>query len=316
MKLDTLLKTTLESSDEKAMYDALCKQVLSNKMILAWIMKECVIEYRDIEVEEIAYKYIEGEPEVGTTNVIIGEQIRGLPTESVGINEGKIFYDIRYRAIAPSNEGNIELIINVEAQNQYNPGYPLIKRGIYYASRMISGQYGIDFVHGDYDRIKKVYSIWICRNVPKNRENTITSYDIKETNIIGNVVEKTAHYDLMSVVMVYLGQAVDEQQSQTLRMLNTLLSESIRASEKLAVLSDEFRIPKAKQLESGVQYMCNLSQGIEDIGFEKGMQQGMQQWKIQTAKNFLEMGLSTEQVAQGTGLAVGAVEALRDELTN
>ena len=62
--------------------------------------------------------------------------------------------------------------------------------------------------------------------------------------------------------------------------------------------------------------MCNLSQGIEDIGFEKGMQQGMQQWKIQTAKNFLEMGLSTEQVAQGTGLAVGAVEALRDELTN
>ena len=78
--------------------------------------------------------------------MLTGESIAGMVTEDVGINEGKITYDIRYRATAPSGDGFIELIINVEAQNRYNPGYPLVKRGIYYCSRMISKQYGSDFV--------------------------------------------------------------------------------------------------------------------------------------------------------------------------
>ena len=59
MKQDTLLTTMIESSDDKPMYDDICKQLLSNKMILAWIMKECLSEYKDVEVEQIANKYIE-----------------------------------------------------------------------------------------------------------------------------------------------------------------------------------------------------------------------------------------------------------------
>ena len=31
-----------------------------------------------------------------------------------------------------------------------------------------------------YENIKKVYSIWICMNPPKNRENSITRYYIAE----------------------------------------------------------------------------------------------------------------------------------------
>ena len=58
--------------------------------------------------------------------------------------------------------GGIALIINVEAQNDFYPGYPLIKRGIYYCCRMISSQYGREFTGPHYEKIKKVYSIWIC----------------------------------------------------------------------------------------------------------------------------------------------------------
>ncbi len=54
----------------------------------------------------------------------------------------------------------IRLIINIEAQNDFYPGYPLIKRGIYYCSRMISAQYGTEFKNSHYENIKKVYSIW------------------------------------------------------------------------------------------------------------------------------------------------------------
>ena len=94
MKKDTLLTEHLDLADQKPMYDNICKKILSNKMILAWIMKECAPEYQDIEVEDIAEKYIEGEPNVSSINVTSGESIDGLPGEDIGINEGKIVYDI------------------------------------------------------------------------------------------------------------------------------------------------------------------------------------------------------------------------------
>lgn len=45
------------------------------------------------------------------------------------------------------------LILLVEAQNALRPGYPLIKRAIYYCSRMISSQYGVEFSHSQYQKI-------------------------------------------------------------------------------------------------------------------------------------------------------------------
>ena len=55
----------------------------------------------------------------------------------------KIQYDVRFDAIVPTavhdaaSQDVIRLIINVEAQTAFNPGYPLTKRAIYYCSRMI-----------------------------------------------------------------------------------------------------------------------------------------------------------------------------------
>ena len=64
-------------------------------------------------------------------------------------------YDIRFYAQAPRDGALMEIIVNVEAQNKYNPGYPLIKRGVYYVSRMISAQNGVDFKNGEYGKLKK-----------------------------------------------------------------------------------------------------------------------------------------------------------------
>ena len=41
-----------------------------------------------------------------------------------------------------------------------------------------------------------------------------------------------------------------------------------------------------------------------------GRDEGIRENKIDTARSFLAMGLTTEQVAQGTGLSVDEVEAL------
>ena len=47
-------------------------------------------------------------------------------------------------------------------------------------------------------------------------------------------------------------------------------------------------------------------------GLQQGLSQGELQAKIETARNFLAMGLSPEQIAQGTGLSKETIEQIRD----
>ena len=169
------------------------------------------------------------------------------------------------------------MIINVESQNDFYPGYPIVKRGIYYTSRMISGQYGTVFVKSEYDKIKKVVSIWICTDPPNYRKNTITDYHIQEENIIGDVKEKASNYDLMKVVMVCLGD--DKESRGLLKMLNVLLSGSMKPADKKRILKNEFDIPMTKELKEGVDDMCNLSIGVFKKGLEEGIKEGIKEGK-------------------------------------
>ena len=127
MEAETILAKNIDAAGEKAAYDAACKRLLANKIILAWLMKSCLEEYQDFDVEEIADKYIEGEPQI--TKIAVnpdetadcsGEQIKGDKTEDNTINEGTITYDIRFCAIVPRIEESIKLIINVESQNDFS----------------------------------------------------------------------------------------------------------------------------------------------------------------------------------------------------
>lgn len=209
---NTLAKEIYSAGEQKALYDAACKRLLSEKEILAWIMKSCLEEYRDCGVKEIAERYIESAPQVGMEPVAPDEapRIHGMGNEDATLREGTVVYDIRFTAIAPASGEQIRLIINVEAQNSFYPGYPLLKRALYYCSRLISSQYGTEFTEGRYEKIKKVYSIWICANPPENRKNTITRYHMTESNLVGNVREPKANYDLLTVVMLCIGEPEDD----------------------------------------------------------------------------------------------------------
>ena len=61
MEQETSLAQGIRVMDDKAKYDAACKRLLSEKSILAWIMKSCLQEYRECAIQEIAEKYIEGD---------------------------------------------------------------------------------------------------------------------------------------------------------------------------------------------------------------------------------------------------------------
>lgn len=188
MEKETVLSKNLQAAGDMAKYDAAVKCLLADKRILAWLLKSCVEEFREEDILKIADIYIEGEPQIAQVSVMPDEtnassKVRGTGVEDVTITEGTVTFDIRFEAILPKNGEMISLIINVEAQNEFYPGYPLIKRGIYYCSRMVSSQYGTVFTNSHYEKIKKVYSIWICTNPSKERENTITEYSLKK-NVI------------------------------------------------------------------------------------------------------------------------------------
>jgi hypothetical protein len=265
-------------------------------------------------VKEIAAKYIEGEPQIAEVALNADElteaQITGLNTEDSSLNEGTITYDIRFIATVPMSGELIKLIINVEAQNDFYPGYPLIKRGIYYCSRMISAQYETEFTAGHYENIKKVYSVWIWMNPPKERRHTITRYQFTEENVVGHVKENKAYYDLLTVIMVCLGDVQNARDKSVLHLLEVLLSNEKLPNEKKKILSEDFNIAMTKTLEGEVQEMCNLSKGVEEKAMAKGLAQGLAQGLEQGVAQGLAQGLE-QGVAQG--LAQGLEQGVAQE---
>ena len=235
MEHENTLAKNISGAGKGAAVDAACKRLLANKSILAWILKDCVEEYRNCDIRDIVEKYIEGEPQIA----------------EVGVNSDEI---------------------NVEAQNDFYPGYPLIKRGIYYCSRMISAQYGVEFTKSQYAAIKKVYSIWVCARPPKNREDSITSYSLKERNVIGNVKEPIQNYDLMTAVMICLGS--NSKENNVLRLLETLLSSKMESETKKHILQNEFDIKMTQTFDKEVSDMCNLSKGIIEESLAEGRVEG------------------------------------------
>ena len=45
MNTGTTITKNIRVTDEKASYDAACKRLLSEKIIFAWIMKNCLEDY-------------------------------------------------------------------------------------------------------------------------------------------------------------------------------------------------------------------------------------------------------------------------------
>ena len=289
MEVENILAKNIAAAGDKAAYDACCKRLLANKIILAWIMKSCLEEYKDYDVQTIAEKYIEGDPQISAISVNPDEeQIQGSSTEDVTIQEGTITYNIRFFAIVPISGEFVRLILNCEAQNNFYPGYPLLKRGIFYCSRIISAQYGKEFTDSHYESIRKVYSIWVCLNSPQKRRNTITKYLIKEENLIGTVKEERKNYDLLTVIMICLGRPEDDNYTGILKLLEVLLSSKRKPSEKKKILQEDFSIKMTKQLESEVSIMCNLSEDVEQRGFEKGIAKGISREREENIRSLMK----------------------------
>jgi hypothetical protein len=292
-------------------YDAMAKELLSRKQVIANILKYAVREFKDYSIQEII-SFLSGEPEVGEDEVDdnIPSKLDVAGRESNSINDGVRTFDIKFRVKVPNSNEEAELIINIEAQGDSNPGYTLEKRGIYYLSRLISSQYNVDFVNSDFDKLKKCYSIWICNKSSKEYQNTIAEYSFKQTKIVGNPPDKKSRYDLVSLIMINLGSTdnnTDENYKGLIKMLDCLLNKISSDREGISeTLKSEFDITIEN---GGFDDMCNLSTGIYNEGISVGEKRGISIGKAEGISIGEKRGLSK-------GLSKGKAETMLEIIKN
>ena len=104
--------------------------------------------------------------------------------------------------------------------------------------------------------------------------NTITGYKIHEYPLIGEVKENPSHYDLMNAVMICLGDDPENQDNNILKLLEVLLSNDAKASEKKKILTEEFDISMSEKFEGEVAKMCNISEGVVEKTWRRGIETG------------------------------------------
>ncbi len=275
--MNSLGASVLSTEEGKAKYDQTMLNVLSDKQVLAWILKRFVSEYENLPLEEIETKYIEPETilvsKAGVSRDSLG--IKGLSEKDSTQTEGTVYYDIVFQVYYPGNEEEkIGLYINLEAQADYYPGYPLEMRGIYYGARRLTSQLKQINRETNYGCLQKVYSIWLCvGNVPAYESDTVTLYDISKNDIIGSVKRNKDFYDLINVVIIRLNDEAAPEDN-TMKMLQTLFSNQLSTQEKLYAL-EELGMRMNDSLEKGVGGSMNLSDYVELKGIEQGHRDGI-----------------------------------------
>lgn len=285
----------------KSQYDAYCKRILANKVILAWILRYSVKEFAHMRIAEIK-KCIGDDIQIskvrvspGMTNTPEPEKISGGAQEDKVPGEGEVYYDIRFSVYLPGQKEKVKMIINVEAQKDSYPGYEIPSRGIYYGARMISAQKGTEFSGSDYDRIKKVYSIWICMNAPDHIGNAVSEYSIVKKDHIPGIPDRIEAYDKLTVVQICLNPK-SKKGNRLTEMLNILFSVEMNAGEKMRKLEQDFHILMEQKIEKELNQMCNLSDYVVEVGLKKGMEQGIKQGMEQGVEQGLERGRLLQQI--------------------
>lgn len=248
--------------------------------------------------------YIEGEPfinsvpiDTGLTNTVIKNdesRVIGLNSENPELHEGMIRFDIIF--YVRMRDGLSQIIINVEAQKDEPNGYDILNRAIFYVSRMISSQKERDFSNSNYNDIKRVYSIWVCMNMPKN---SLEHIHLVKDSVVNSYTWK-GNMDLINIVMIGLAEELPkhEEKYELHRLLGALLSQDLTVNEKLDIIGNEYAIPMEKDFREYVSIMCNLSLGIREDATEAAT-------KATTLKFVISMykkGYTTAQIADVAGV--------------
>ena len=322
--MNTNVANAMANARDRTTLDRHVKSLFGHKSVLVVLLKYCVPEFEDLEPGYIMEHCFVGEPIIGKvpvhrdvplpegvpefppretcvgsappemdgvdlTELLDGNaRVQGMSAEDVTQSEGTTIYDIVFQVRVPDTESVISLLINVEIQNDGSIGYEVATRGIYYCGRLISAQRDRIFRKQEYQKLQKVYSIWIC---PYSRKgtNAITTYDIRETVVEGDGGIAKKDYDKLETVVITFNAEGAESENKLIRFLGLLLNREMPVEERQRLIEQEYRIAMTDEIVEEVREMCSFSEAIERQGRMEGRREGLAEGRREGEDRFARL---------------------------
>lgn len=97
-------------------------------------------------------------------------------------------------------------------------------------------------------------------------------------------------YGLQCTVFIMLGNEEKKEAEGVLRLLDVLFRSNKDVEERKCILEEEFHIAMNEDMEMEVRQMCNLSKGVEERGFRKGVVVGTENGIVRGREEGLKEG--------------------------
>ncbi len=244
--------------------DTDAKRILRFRAVLAEILRYVLPEAKGMtpmEIYNLIPPEIEGDNNCATARLEQSED-KAPPAATIS-------FDIMF------NSKPLNICIDIEPQGDPDPGYSIIKRGIYYLARMISRQVHKVNKGKGYDGIKKCYSIWIVFD-SKHRtkvEPGIIKFKTQcyDSTLPEEKIEKLSQdADLQELIMAYVS---DESEDEAVKFLSDLFL----CRDEKRILNGFKEYPPDSLLVEEVRNMCDLSILWKNEGIAKGMEKGIEE---------------------------------------
>ena len=148
------------------------------------------------------------------------------------------------------------------------------------------------------------------KNFPLEITVKIININIEKDNPILHQCNTLKQYsDFVNQVRICMKENVENPFTTAINLSikNGILSDYLKRK------STEIRNMLFGEYDYDTDIRVQRREAFED-GVEEGISQGAEQKAIETAKNFLKLGLSIELIAEGTGLSLEKIKKIKEEL--
>ena len=156
------------------------------------------------------------------------------------------------------------------------------------------------------------------------KKNSLSHIHMVKDDLLGEQDWK-GNLDISNIVMIGLAKEIPpkEERYELHRLLGALLSQTMTAEQKLKLMEQEYDIPVDRRgIRDEVKIMCNLSEGVEEMGYAKGEAAGkiigrsegrLEGRSEERADIILKMhkkGYSLEQIMDVTEMSEAEIKAI------
>lgn len=314
---------------KKMTYDKHFKNVFSIKRILAVVIRETIDLYADCTVDEVVNLIEQTDNDNNNSSIGI-EKISSSESHAVG--EGSVYFDVFVKVGLPSYvDRNVYISpyfcikLDAEMQRKFNPGYVLFKRGLYYASRMITEQLPVINRDTNYDLLTPVYSIWIKSSGLAGR---VIKYQIENVEVSGNddneelcKNENLARLDtvtnMMNIYFICIDKNIVNNSDAVINLDGiteyiSLMFAGKFQDKKLKVHDYAFNMivnKYRKELTDMAEYISEIAEERAEAR-EEGRKEGIQQIIL----NMHKEGCNAEMISRFSGIDIITVNRILDKL--